>query len=232
MEVGADEHAGHDAQGAAVTSPTGANRPHHPLDHQDHSAPNHIDPAISPPTLPLAHFVARAKAERLAFPALVLPPGAPQRFGPPTGPVWTIRSDARDPRLRMTITYDPISGRELSRSGFADQHPIDRAVKLGIAWHEGHLFGLANQLIGLATALALIGLSVLGTMMWLKRRPSGSLAAPSGVIPSKRRRVVWTLLIGLGLLLPLFGASLIALLIVDRGIRSFPSRSSLVRTRR
>ncbi len=150
----------------------------------------------------------------MAYPVLVLPPHAPQPFGPPTGDVWTAKSEAQNRPLIRTVTYDPQTGEELSRSGFADKHPIDRAINIGIAWHEGALFGLANQIIGLLIALVLIALSLLGVVLWVKRRPSGRLAAPPSAGPIPRGFVV--LAVVLGLLLPLFGISMIAILLIER----------------
>ncbi|NCP18959.1 MAG: PepSY domain-containing protein [Erythrobacter sp.] len=195
------------AQKAAVAVPVG----------HDHGGGGHAmtpAPPVPSQSLPLAIFVARAEGEAMAFPALVLPPHAPQRFGPPTGNVWTVKSEAQNRPLVRAVTYDPQTGAELSRSGFADKHPIDRAINVGIAWHEGALFGLANQIMGLAIALALIALSVLGVMLWLKRRPSGELGAPpkGGALPKKLIAAI----VVLGVLLPLFGISLVAIYLVER----------------
>lgn len=184
-------------------------------------------PEPSARSLPLSAFVARAERERLAFPALVLPPHAPQLFGPPTGDEWTAKSQAQNRPLTRSVTYDPATGAETGRRGFADNHPIDRAVNYGIAWHEGQLFGLANQLLGLATALALIAVSVLGTVMWWKRKPTAQLGAP----PGDGRRIgrgLWAIIALLAILLPLFGLSLMAVLALDalwRRARSGPQSS-------
>ncbi|WP_420141149.1 PepSY-associated TM helix domain-containing protein, partial [Sphingomonas sp.] len=171
-------------------------------------------PAAASHGLPPSTFVAKAQAEHMAFPVLVLPPHAPQAFGPPTGDVWTVKSVAQNRRLGRQVTYDPVTGMERGRSGFADQHVIDRIVNTGVAWHEGQLFGIANQIIGVLTAIALIGMSIVGVMMWLRRRPAGKLGAP----PKAQAPPAWAVaaLVVLAILLPLFGASVIALLIVDR----------------
>ena len=192
------------------------NAPAAPVAH-DHGAKVHAMtrmPPVPSQSLPLAAFVQRAGAEDMAFPVLVLPPHAPQRFGPPTGNVWTVKSEAQSRPLVRSVTYDPQSGTVLSRSDFADKHPIDRAINIGIAWHEGALFGLANQIMGLVIALALIALSVLGVLMWLKRRPKGKLAAPppGGRLP----RGLIAVVVLLALLLPLFGISLVAILLIDK----------------
>ncbi|MGY2735985.1 putative iron-regulated membrane protein [Sphingomonas sp. UYP23] len=182
-------------------------------------------PVVAAPAgLPLSAFVARAVAERLAFPVLVLPPHAVQKFGPPTANVWTVKSEAQNRWLDRRVTYDPVSGVETGRSGFADQHVIDRIVNTGVAWHEGQLFGLANQLIGVATAVALVAISGLGGAMWLKRRPRGQVGAPPR--PGAAPRSFIVVLVLLGLLLPLFGASALLLLVLDRALVAIRSRRS------
>src|ERR1044071_2474984 len=125
-------------------------------------------PAARPvKSLALEAFVFLATEEKMAWPVIVVPPNTPQRFGPATGAVWTVKSQTQNRPLAREVSYDPATGMEVSRSGFADRHLIDRIVNTGIAWHEGQLFGVANQLMGLATALALIVVSLLGVLMWL-----------------------------------------------------------------
>lgn len=57
-----------------------------------HGAAMHMPASPPAESLPLSAFVAKAGQENLAFPALVLPPHAPQLFGPPTGNEWTARA--------------------------------------------------------------------------------------------------------------------------------------------
>jgi len=163
----------------------------------------------------LSQIVAEAKSEHLAFPVIVTPPGAPQRFGAKAGPNWTVRSDAQNRPLRVTIKYDAMTGKEISREGFAEKHIIDRVVGYGVAWHEGALFGWFNQLIGLLTAVMLITLAVSGFLMWRKRKPADALGALP--FPRERRiaRLVPVILL-LAALLPLLAASLIVMLLLDR----------------
>ncbi len=202
----------------------GAGTDHAAHDH-DHEAMLRAAAAPRPTTLPLATFATQAQAQGMAFPVLVIPPHAPQRFGPPTGNVWTVKTETQNRPLARQVTYDPVTGTETGHSGFADRHVIDRVVNTGIAWHEGQLFGLANQLIGVATALALIAISVLGVLMWLRRRPAGTLRAPPASDMRMPRMMVVAIIL-LGFLLPLFGASLIAILVVERIIRFIRSGSA------
>jgi uncharacterized iron-regulated membrane protein len=159
--------------------------------------------------VPLGAIVARAKGEHLPFPVLVSPPDAKTM-------VWTVKSDTQNRPQRVSITYDAMSGHEITRETFADKHPIDRVIGYGVAWHEGALFGWVNQLIGALTAIALITLSVSGFLMWRRRKPADTLGAPS--FPDGRRIGLGVKLTGavLFLLLPMFALSVLVLWLFDR----------------
>lgn len=163
----------------------------------------------------LADVVAKAEAERLAFPVIIMPPGATQRAAAKPDMAWTVRSDTPNRPLRVTITYDMATGQPLSREGFAQKHPIDRVVGYGVAWHEGALFGWVNQLIGLMTALMLITLAVSGFLLWRKRKPDHLLGAPPLPKAHKRAQLA-PLIVLLAAFLPLLALSLVALWLFDR----------------
>ncbi len=179
-------------------------------------------------------IVANAAAEQLAFPVLVVPPAAPRREGNDTA-AWTVKSDSQDRPQRVTIRYSAATGAELSRERFADGHPVDRVIGYGIAWHEGQLFGVINQAIGVATALALVMMSVTGFLMWRRRRPQGELGAPAMPREGNKPMVVTVAVLALAVLLPLLAASLLVLWLVDRLLpRLSPAAATwlgMVRTR-
>jgi uncharacterized iron-regulated membrane protein len=171
-------------------------------------------PAYRPGELP--RVIATARTLPIVPPVLIAPPKM-------AGGAWSVTSDAADRPLRSEARIDGATGRLLSTSGFADRHWIDRAVGYGVAVHEGALFGLANQILGTLTALLLMVLAASGAVLWWRRRPVGLLGAP---IPLSRPRF-GPLLVGsimlLGLLLPMFGVTLIAMLIVERSVlRALP----------
>jgi uncharacterized iron-regulated membrane protein len=117
--------------------------------------------------------------------------------------------------MRTTLTVDA-DGRVLSREDFRQRALIDRIVGYGVAAHEGQLFGLANQLLGLFTALSLMLLSISSAVLWWRRRPDGVLGAP---VPAGRPRFGWAFvgsLLLFALLLPMFGLSLAAVLSAER----------------
>jgi uncharacterized iron-regulated membrane protein len=190
----------------------------HPIEagHEGHGAMAMPETAKtrSAESLSLSAFVARARMQGMAYPVFVIPPHTPQRFGPPTGSDWTVKSETQNRPLARQVTYDAATGAETGRRDFADQHVIDRVVNTGVAWHEGQLFGIVNQLIGLATTLGLVTISILGLLLWLRRRPAGRLGAPPAPWGKAARWPLAALLV-LALLLPLFGISLIALALLD-----------------
>lgn len=167
----------------------------------------------TPPLIPgeLERVIATVRPQNVAAPVLISPPKHP-------GAPWNIASNAANRPLRSDLTIDGATGRLLSRTDFDQRHWIDRAIGYGVAVHEGAFFGIANQLLGTLTALFLIILAVSGAVMWWRRRPIGLLGAP---IPLSRPRAGFGLIasiIALGLYLPMFGATLIAVLVIERMI--------------
>lgn len=101
---------------------------------------------------------------------------------------------------------------------FADYGIAGRAIELGVAIHMGNYFGRANQLLMLVPCLAIWVLVVSGAAMWWKRRPAGTIGAPRP-IPGARLRGVAAILIVAAVTLPLFGVSLLAVLLTEQGVR-------------
>ncbi len=191
----ADHHAAHDHRAMAMPTPAAT---------------------ASEPRVALDRIVLRARNENLPAPVIIQPPGAPNLFGPPNGNVWTLTTQTQNrPQVRK-VSYDVVTGIEVSRSGFADKHVIDRIVGYGIAWHEGALFGIVSQLIGVFTALMLITLAVSGFLMWRRRKPEDALGTPPLPRDPAKLKGIAAIILALAALLPLLAASLILLWIVDR----------------
>jgi len=144
----------------------------------------------------------------------------PVQIGPPEGQSseWTAKSMTANRPKRVNLVVDGNSGTIVSREDFSDRHLVDRIVGMGIAAHEGQLFGWPNQLLGLIAAGGLILVSVSGVILWWRRRDRGVLGAPRVLLDP---RVSWgliSLVILLGIYLPLFGASLMVVLLLEWGL--------------
>jgi uncharacterized iron-regulated membrane protein len=97
---------------------------------------------------------------------------------------------------------------------FAEFGLMAQASDLGIALREGRQFGLANQLLTLAATLALLVSMASAVVMWRKRRPSG-LGAPRRPPDRRLHAGVVVITVGLGVLFPLLGISIVALVLFD-----------------
>lgn len=153
--------------------------------------------------------VMQAMALNLAPPVLVTPPTA-------SSPYWQVKSDAANRPLGADVWLSAETAQAVARRDFADRHVIDQIVGFGIAAHEGQLFGVANQILGLLTAMGLVVLCVSAFVMWRRRAPDGVLGAPP---PIPNERIGWGLVAIIGvaaILLPLLGACLILLALLER----------------
>lgn len=131
---------------------------------------------------------------------------------------WTVKSMTPNRPQRVNLIVEPTTGAIVSREGFEDRHLIDRIVGTGVAAHEGQLFGWPNQMLGLLTASGLILMCVSGTIMWWRRRDQGVLGAPKITLSPRVSFGLITLVVMLGVYLPMFGASLLVVLLVEKGI--------------
>jgi uncharacterized iron-regulated membrane protein len=130
-----------------------------------------------------------------------------------------LASDAQNRTLRESLLVDVFTGTIVSREVFSQKHWIDKLVGIGIAAHEGQLFGISNQILGVLTTTGLIALACSGVWMWWIRRERGTLGVPA---PLSQAPLVWSVWIGillLGIAMPLFGATLIAVLLIDKTLQ-------------
>ena len=131
---------------------------------------------------------------------------------------WSAKSMTPNRPRRVDLVVDGKTGAIKSRKGFADRHLIDRIVSTGVAAHEGRLFGRPNQLLGLLTAAGLVLLCVSSVVLWWRRREPGTLGAPRALATPRFSAGLLTLVILLGIYLPIFGASLVLVRLLERTV--------------
>jgi uncharacterized iron-regulated membrane protein len=175
---------------------------------------SHMMPHMTAPDayVPFNRLIPVAQTLHLAEPVEVMP-------AMKSGGTWTIKSDAQNRTLRDVLQVDPQTGKIVSRQNFSQRLLLDRMVGVGVAAHEGQLFGLLNQLLGLMTAMGLV-LSVSAVILWWRRRHVGVLGAP--VSNGKPR---WTLpliasVVALALYLPAMAVSLVSVILLERFVLS------------
>ncbi|RXY98895.1 PepSY-associated TM helix domain-containing protein [Fictibacillus sp. S7] len=159
-------------------------------------------------SLTLENVRAIASKEKIQKPySISLPEGAKG--------VYTISTSNPNPMKDATLNIDQYSGKVLTDVRFHDYGIMAKLISVGIAFHQGTLFGLANQIVGLILCVGLIGIAITSYIMWRKRKPRGKLGSIS---PSKSKKVttfVFFIMISMGLVMPLVGISIIVVFLLD-----------------
>ncbi|HVW70312.1 MAG TPA: PepSY domain-containing protein [Steroidobacteraceae bacterium] len=149
------------------------------------------------------------RAESLKPPVLIAPPSRRE-------PGWTARSETQNRPQRAELTLDGARALVVSRRDFSQRPWLDRVIGIAIAAHEGQLFAPLNQALGLFTAASLWLVSISAIVMWWRRRPARVLGAPEPAARPALAIGMLAIVIFLSVLLPLMGATLLAVLALER----------------
>lgn len=166
------------------------------------------DAAALPPSIGLDEAVAIFDKAGLAPGYAVALPQTPR--GVYSGTVYPA-----DLAKERAIHLDRYSGKTLIDVSFANYGWAGKAIEWGVNVHMGQEFGRLNQIVLALACLLVIVMAAGALVMWWKRRPPGALAAPPW--PAERRPVivVTAILLALGLIYPLTGLSMLAMLAID-----------------
>lgn len=166
-------------------------------------------PPAKPGQLSFDHVAVIAEANGLQHPfQIAAPRGA---LG-----VYSVRTLPKDPRDSAFLHVDQYSGEIRGDFRFGRMNPVAKTVSVGIALHEGRLFGFWNQVLGVLACLGTLILSVSAVVMWWKRRPEGRLGAPRLVKSFQAPRGIVAIAAALSIPFPLTGLTLLLALLFDR----------------
>jgi uncharacterized iron-regulated membrane protein len=173
-----------------------------------------------------------AREDIIAAPMIDIKPAAQP------GMAWTVTEAGREwPATASAVAVDPSTGKITSRADFDDFTLAAKLTRWAIAAHMGLLFGLPNQLALLALSAGLSAMIVWGYVMWWKRRPMRGSAWAVGRPPASGAflRAHWagvtatvTVMVALGLFLPLLGWSLLVFLVLDFVVAEIKGRRTRV----
>ena len=160
----------------------------------------------------------------------------PYELRPPrneTAAYW-IRSASKNRFEQSELVIDQYSGDILARVDFADNPPVAMAVSLGISFHQGELYGRLNLIQNTIASIVGLILAISGFAAWWQRRPAGSLGVPAAPQTALGTGMI-ALIVALGLLFPLMGASLLVALSLDwllfKRLKWFQQRATLTASR-
>jgi len=128
--------------------------------------------------------------------------------------VYTISAFPPKAQDEITMHVDQYTGAVLTDYRYDHYGWIGKLVAWGITLHKGTQFGLINQLISLFICLGIILVAVSGYYLWLKRKPKKDMGAPK-TAGFNNTKGFFLLLIAMGVLFPLVGLTIIAVLIID-----------------
>ncbi|TDE18895.1 PepSY domain-containing protein, partial [Nonomuraea mesophila] len=185
-----------------------------PPSDDEHAGHGSTAGVLQPGALPVEAALTAAKPRIRQCPAaecdvkVLLPDG-------PRGVYTIVAEHRRDPSAAQTLHVDQYSGRVLISYGWDEYGVMAKAVEQGIALHEGRRYGTANLVVMLGACLTLITLVVTGAWMWWKRRPRGRAGAPARATNRRTAYGVMAIMALLGLLFPLAGVTMAAVLLLD-----------------
>lgn len=190
------------------------------------SAPITIPEGVEP--VGFDRVVTAARAEGLQGQLTLTPPAEAGR------PYKVNETSTGLPVQKDSLAVDPYTAAVTGRLGWDDYPFLAKLTTLGIQAHSGTLFGMANQLVMALLALAALVLTVLGYLMWWRRRPRSGGPAP--VPPPVWRHMSQPVAFGLvaaaavlGWAMPVFGVSLVAFVLVDAAIGALARRRAASR---
>ena len=137
--------------------------------------------------------------------------------------VFTASAYPDDITKERVVHLDQYTGKPLFDMQLKDLGLFGRLAEWGVSIHMGQAFGLANQLVLLASLVAMVGLTLSGLVMWWKRRPAGSLGAPQLPAGNTVPKGLIVIAVAGGLFFPMVGISMLAFAVLEAagyGIRS------------
>lgn len=188
-----------------------------------------VDVPVGAGPIGLDRVLEVARAEGLSGELDVRPPAEPNR------PFTVTEFSPGMPIQRDGIAVDPYTAEITERVGW-DDYPLAAQLRvLAIEAHTGTLFGLANQIVLAVLAIGTIVLILVGYKLWWKRSPYRGQLPPApppalrGLTTPTGAAVVMVAVL-LGCLMPVFGISLVAFIVVDNVINAVRRRQERVRS--
>ncbi|QVY61809.1 PepSY-associated TM helix domain-containing protein [Cytobacillus gottheilii] len=128
--------------------------------------------------------------------------------------VYTLSAFPPKAKDELTMHIDQYSGAVLTDYRYDNYGFMGKVIAIGITLHKGTEFGLINQLISLFICLGIILIVLSGLYLWLKRKPKKEMGAPKAPKIFNKKLFLFTL-IGLGIIFPLVGLSLVIVWLLD-----------------
>ncbi|WP_158837852.1 PepSY-associated TM helix domain-containing protein [Polaribacter sp. L3A8] len=128
--------------------------------------------------------------------------------------VYSIYNSTFDLGAQKRFHLDQYSGKELIHHTWEDVGVLMRGRMWFMAFHQGQ-FGLWNWALMLVVAVLLAFVAIAGLVSYLKRKETGKWGTPKVPVSFKVGYGVVCIIVILGIILPLFGASVLLILLIE-----------------
>lgn len=166
--------------------------------------------------LPVKEIVSIAKEDGFKKPySIIVPMDKKGTYVVTKGSSTGVTGLDDSPFKERTIHLDQYSGNKLAVFDYHDYGILAKVYAVGIPLHEGHLFGWPNKILNLIFTGMILVVMWYGIKIYLMRKKKGALSAPKA---QPYKQFLWFFAVSLGLLgilMPLFGFSLIAIGIIE-----------------
>ena len=139
---------------------------------------------------------------------------------------------------QRTLYLDQFTGQTITNATAAQDGALSRATSWGISMHMGNQYGLLTRISATFACLAVLTSILTATVMWWKRRPTGTAGLPgrsSDAIRSNTPRgavvAIGVIATALAVLYPSFGLTLLLVLIVETIVESRRTNGQTTTTR-
>ncbi len=190
------------------TSNGGAHAEHHGMGHtEDTSDPDRM--------ITLQQLMHEVKQANVSKPYSIIYPKDEQGvFTVSKGSNTGVTGLDVSPYEEVTSYFDQYSGKLIQDVGFEDYGILAKWFTWGIPLHEGHLFGWPNKLLNLIVCISFLLVIFWGFKTWLARKKKNAWSAPPNV--SNKLSIGFIIfMVLLGCVMPLFGISLIAVMLIE-----------------
>ena len=117
------------------------------------------------------------------------------------------------------VYVDQFSGRTLATSSSAEWGKIQQVTEWGVQNHMGTQYGLFTRVLMTLGCVLTVVSFVTSIILWWKRRPKGTTGLPRRQARSSATLGVGIIALVLAVMYPLWGASLIVVLLIDGAIQ-------------
>ncbi len=156
--------------------------------------------------------IATAATQGLGAPWLLDMPKAP-------GKPYRVAADAVSVDKIRLIHVDAGTGEILQDVDRGDFGIGAKAFDWGIYTHMGQQYGEPNRLVMLAGCIGVLLLAISAPVMWWKRRKGGRLTAPPRAGDRRKGRGLAAIMLAIGAIFPLTGATMVVALLGEWGWR-------------